>query len=215
MLKIIIAEDQLMFRQSLSNFIQMDDDVEKVMEASNGEEVLDILAKENADIVITDIEMPVMDGITLTRELKQCRPDLPVIAMTMYEEDLLLSEMIRAGARGYVLKKGKIEQLKEAVKAVLTNGYYFCNDSSSKLKEMLSRAHPETEIKVDEGLLSDTEIQIIQLTCEGLSTKQVAEKMFRSTRTIETYKHNIYQKLDIKKSPELVVFAIRSGIYKP
>jgi DNA-binding NarL/FixJ family response regulator len=215
MIKLMIAEDQQMFIDLLVDYFKREEDIIITGIGRNGQEILKLLEKADPpDVVLTDLDMGEMDGIELTRHLHEVYPKLPVIAMTMHEEDQLAADMIKAGAKGYVLKKGKLELLTKAVRVVKEEGLFFCDDSCEKLKKLIS-GNPFEITPVPPGMFSELELKIIQLTCESYTTQQMAQELHKSPRTIDNLKQSIYNKAGLSKQTELIMYAVQTGIYTP
>jgi DNA-binding NarL/FixJ family response regulator len=214
MIKVIIAEDQALFRDGLRMLLQDDSEIFIIGEAANGQEVMDLLLKEKPDVIITDIQMPEMDGVELTRELQGCYPEIKVIALTVYPEEYLIIDMLEAGAKGYLLKNSTREKIVEAIHAVHANGIYFCDTTSMKLMKKIAGSKIEISNKEDAGKFTDTEKQIIQLICQQFSSKEIGENMHLGLKTIESYRNKIFDKMGVKNMAGLVIYAIRAGLFK-
>lgn len=215
MIKVLVADDQVMFLEVMVMFLREDTCLQITGEARHGEEALSLALKEKPDVVITDIEMPQMDGIALTKELLAVYPDLPIIGLTVYEDDHLVADMFSAGAKGYLIKRCGREQVKEAIRVVHGKGYYFCQTSSAKLFKLIEGVRRRGSLPLEPGFFSESETKIIQLSCEGLSSQQIASQLHLGRRTVESYRHLIYQRLGIRNIAELITYAIRHGIYQP
>jgi DNA-binding NarL/FixJ family response regulator len=215
MIKVIIAEDQAMFREGLKLLLQDEPDIRITGEAANGEEVLDMVVKEKPDVIVTDIQMPKMDGVELTRVLQESYPEIKVIALTMYQEDYLIVDMLEAGAKGYLLKNSTRAKIVEAIHVVYANGRYFCETTSLKLMKKIAGSQFEISNRNDADKFSSTEKKIIELICQQLSSKEIGEKLHLGLKTIESYRNKIFDKMGVKNMAGLVIYAIRSGLFKP
>lgn len=212
---VLIADDLLMFREGLCLLLANRDDIRIAGEADNGLEAFRLAQELKPDVVITDIQMPEMNGIELTRELKALYPQLPVIALTMFKEDHLIVDMLEAGARGYLLKNANKEKLVEAIKSVHEGGWYYCDSTSLKLSKLIAGSKTEGLALPEPGKFTETEVQIIQLVCQQLTSKEIAARVFLGGRTVESYRHKIFEKMGVKNMAGLVIYAIRSGLFKP
>jgi DNA-binding NarL/FixJ family response regulator len=211
MIKIIIADDQVLFLQGLRLQLKDEEDLSIIGEANNGLEVIDLIQKEKPNIVITDIQMPVMDGVELTRLLRQHYPEIKVIGLTVFEEDYLIVDMIEAGARGYLLKSTTKEQLVEAIKAVQANGIYYCDHTSLKVLKKI--AATRNVVTIPAGIeLNETEKQIIKLISQQFSSKEIGARLNLGRATIEGYRIRIFNKMGVKNMAGLMVNAIRWGL---
>lgn len=210
--KIVIADDYPLFREGIHLMLAREN-VEITGEAADGRELLSVVKNVQPDVVITDIEMPVMNGIEATRELKSRNPGVRVIALTMFGEEHLIVDMLEAGAMGYLLKSSKKEELTEAIEIVYEGGTYFCNNTSMRLSRMI--AHRKTDEQKVEIKFSEKEKEIIKLICEQYASKQIATETQLTHRTVEKYRDHIMEKTGSKNVVGIVIYAIRHGIYNP
>ena len=181
-------------------------------EAENGKELLKVVEDLLPDVVITDIEMPVMNGIEATEKIKEKWPGTGVIALTMFGEDHLIVDMLEAGASGYLLKSTRKEELVEAIKAVNEGGTYFCNTTSMRLSKMIAQS--KARVEKEKASFTEKEIEIIRLICEQYASKEIADKTNLTHRTVEKYRDNIMQKTKARNMAGIVVYAIRHGMYE-
>lgn len=212
-IKIVIADDYPMFLEGIQLLLEKQDNIEIVGEAGNGKELLEVVKQAQPDVVITDIEMPVMNGIEATAELKKNFPGTGVIALTMYGDEHLIVDMLEAGANGYLLKKTTKQELKEAIKAVHEGANYFCNSTTMRLSKMVAQSKAQQGIPKIE--FPEKELEIIKLICEQYASKEIADKTSLTQRTVEKYRDNIMEKTGAKNMVGIVIYAIRNGIYKP
>ena len=212
-IKIAIADDYPMFLEGLQLLLEKQDNIEIVGEASNGQELLDVVKQTKPDVVITDIEMPVMNGIEATAALKKNFPDTRVIALTMYGDEHLIVDMLEAGADGYLLKKTTKQEVSEAIKAVYEGANYFCNSTTMRLSKMVAQSKAQQRIPKAE--FPEKELEIIKLICEQYASKEIADKTSLTHRTVEKYRDNIMEKTGAKNMVGIVIYAIKNGIYSP
>jgi DNA-binding NarL/FixJ family response regulator len=202
-----------MFREGMHLLLDKQKELEITGEAGNGKELLDSVRQHRPDVVITDIEMPVMNGIEATKEIKKEFPETGVIALTMYGDDYLIEDMLEAGANGYLLKNTTSEELVTAVKTVHEGYPYFCNATSLRLSKLIAKNKIlQDQKKAD---FSEKEIEIIQLICEQYASKEIADKTSLAHRTVEKYRDHIMQKTGSRNVVGIVIYAIKHGIYKP
>jgi DNA-binding NarL/FixJ family response regulator len=213
-INVIIADDQHLFLDGLRMLLADYKAIRIAGEAANGEEVLDLVVKAKPDVIITDIHMPVMDGVELTKELQKYYPEIKIIALTGLEEDHYVVDMLEAGAKAYLTKHAKKEKLVEAIYAVLGNANYFCERTSMKLLRKIAGSKIKVEITENASLLTPMEKQVVLLICEELSNKEIASRLDIVTKTVEGYRYKIYEKTGAKNAVGLVFFAIRSGLFK-
>lgn len=212
-IKIVIADDYPLFREGIRLMLINNKNISITGEAADGRELLSVVNNVQPDVVITDIEMPVMNGIDATRELKSRNPQVRVIALTMFGEEHLIVDMLEAGAMGYLLKSSKKEELTEAIEIVYEGGTYFCNNTSMRLSRMI--AHRKTDEQKEEIKFSEKEKEIIKLICEQYASKQIATATQLTHRTVEKYRDHIMEKTGSKNVVGIVIYAIRHGIYNP
>lgn len=205
MITIIIADDHSIIRDGLRAMLEKDDFCKIVGEASNGEELLELLKSTACDVVCTDISMPVMNGVEVTAQITKHFPKTKVMCLSMHEEATFIKQMMEAGAVGYVFKDSSKEELKEAIKAVHSGKKYF----NQKLFDILLNMESGGK---EVGILSSREKEILKLIAEEYTNPEIAEKLFLSVRTVDTHRQNLIQKLDVKNTAGLVKYAIKSGL---
>lgn len=207
-IKIILADDHQLFRNGLRILLEAFDDFEICGEAVNGAEVIKILENTDCDLVLMDIDMPVMDGIDATRESLAINPDVKIIALSMYGEEEYYHRMVEAGAKGFLLKDSDINEVKEAIVNVHNGGNYF---SQELLQHVIQKIRSrETETK--HANLSNREKEILYNICEGLSNQEIAERLFISKRTVDKHRANLLSKTNSKNTASLILYAIKNKI---
>ena len=214
-IKLAIVDDQNLFLKGLKFIIQTFEDVELVAEASSGQELLDKMEAACPDVVLSDIKMPGMDGIELTKTLKKRYPGIKVILLTMYDDERLISHVMEIGANGYLLKDEDPEIVHEAIRAVMTKDFYF-NDyvSNALLKQVRgkNKTSPSTILSSSKTNLSPRELEVLQLICQELSTNEIAQKLFISARTVEGHRKNLLEKTGVKNVAGLVIYAVKNEL---
>ncbi len=196
-IRIVIADDHQLFRNGLKSMLH-EDSYEIVGEASNGKDLLTLLHKIEADIILLDISMPETSGIQLIETLKNDHPQIKCIMLTMHEEARYVMESLKKGADGYLLKDSSEGELKAAISEVIKGNKYFKNKVSELLVHQLSR---DEKIKNE---LTNREIEIVKLVAEGKITKEIADQLHVSVRTIETHRSKIMKKLNVSNASEMV-----------
>lgn len=210
-IKILIVDDHKLIQNGLKSIINTVHNISVIKSCDDGKEAIAYL-KENAhkiDVVLMDITMPKMNGIESTEIITKLHPSITVLALTMHSDEAYIMKMINAGALGYILKDSGREKLVDAIKTVYRKEKYYSNEVSLKLINVLLNKNEEADRDAE---LSKREIQIIQLITDGISKKEVAKKLSISVRTIETHRHNIYKKLHIKNTAELVRYALNKKL---
>lgn len=205
--KVIIVDDHIIFRKGLHTILNELDYVKVMGEASNGNELLDLLKKQTPDIIFMDIKMPVMDGIEATKKAISKYPDLKIIALTMFEEISYFNEMIDAGASGFLLKKTTTEELEKAVSLVLNDESYFSEEFMNSVNKYMKPRQKESTIK-----LSEREQEVLELICKGFSNAEISRFLGLSSRTIDGHRAKLLEKTGAKNAPNLVMFALKNGL---
>ncbi|NND32409.1 MAG: response regulator transcription factor [Saprospiraceae bacterium] len=205
-MKILLVDDHKIIRQVLGDYLK--DNLDAVIfEAGNGQEALEMIKGDNFEIVITDVNMPKMDGVELMKNIHEYDPELKVIALSMMDDKVSIKKMLKAGAQAYVLKEGNTEDLVKAIKAVINGEKYYSSTVTEVIMDSLSSsAQTGTE-------LTNREREILYLIFQERSNKEIAEQLFISLRTVETHKHNIMEKTGAKNLAGLVKFAIRNKLF--
>ena len=208
-IRVVLADDHALVRQALRTFLEREG-FEVVAEASDGQEVMRVVPKLQPNIAIVDISMPLLNGLAATHELKRSSPRTKVVVVTQHDEDQYVVESIRAGVRGYVLKTQVATDLVEALRQVDRGGVY--------LSPGISRAIVQAYLSKSDfppDPLTSRERQVLQHIGEGKSTKELAALMGISTKTAESHRARLMQKLDIHETASLVRYAIRRGLVQP
>ncbi|HEY5969983.1 MAG TPA: response regulator transcription factor [Chitinophagaceae bacterium] len=210
-MKVLIADDHLLFRLGLASVLKQFDFISKVQEAENGREVIEEISKESYDVVLMDINMPVMNGTEATRLIKREFPDIKVIALTVFEDQKHVIEMIESGASGYIIKNTNANELKTALLKVSNNELYFSRQISESLITSLVNKHTMRKSQYNEQL-SNREKEILYLICKEYTSKEIAESLYLSEKTVDWHRLNLLQKTHSKNIAGLVLFALRCGI---
>ncbi len=213
-IKILIVDDQALFREGLRTLLSVQADFEVVGEASNGEEALRYAAQYHPNVILMDLRMPVMDGVTATRRLRELYPECKVIVLTTFDDDEDIFEGMRAGAVGYLLKDVSSEKLFEAIHATSRGEYFLMPSITAKVMaefSRLSRPAPKADFELVDPL-SSREIEILRLVSTGLSNKEIADKLVIAEGTVKNHLTNILAKLSAKDRMQAVIKARDLGI---
>lgn len=204
--KIGIADDQQLFLKSLAQLIDRFKNFVTILEASNGEVLLKKLqlATEYPDILIMDVNMPVMDGVEASKIVSEKYPDLKIVALSMKDDDTTIIEMLKAGACAYLLKDIHPMELEKALAEIYEKGYYNADELNIRYRRLL-RNKQETE-KV---LLSEQELRFLKYACSDLTYKQIAAEMNKAVRTIDGYRESVFQKFNVQSRVGMAMEAIR------
>ncbi|MEO6613404.1 MAG: response regulator transcription factor [Chitinophagaceae bacterium] len=214
-IKVMIADDHEIYRDGLRMMISREAEIELVGEAENGREVVEMARELHPEIILMDIVMPVNDGIFATRQLKEEMPGINVIALSMFNEDNLVVDMLDAGATGYLLKNADKKEIMEAIRSVYKQVPYYCSSTSGKLARMIARSRFNPFTKIGKLSFSDKEMDIIKMLCREYSNKEIAGKLSLSVRTVEGHRLKIFEKIGVKSTTGLVIYAMKNGIFKP
>jgi DNA-binding NarL/FixJ family response regulator len=208
--KVVIVEDHTLILEAISELVNSFDNFEVMYLCKNGEELVTKLksAKNIPELILMDVNMPIMNGVETTYYLKENYPDVKVIALSVVEDEQAIIEMLKAGAKGYLLKDVEKYTLELALNEVIKKGFYHTKNVSDILIKSLN----EDEGKILK--LKDREKEFIKLVCTELTYKEIADKMFLSPKTIDGYRDALFQKLNVKNRIGLVVYAIKHNIFE-
>jgi DNA-binding NarL/FixJ family response regulator len=212
--KILIVDDHEVVRDGLKNILTSLDNISIAGEAGNGEDAVKMYSSLKPDLVIMDISMPGMNGIEATRVIKEKDPDARILILTMHDNQEYLNQIIRSGAKGFILKNTDKEELLDAVRTVSSGDNFFSKDISKLIIDNYIRTAKETE-KNDgykEVPLTKREIEILKLIASGYSNQEIANILYISYNTVDTHRKNIMHKLSIKNTAGLVRYAIEKGL---
>ncbi len=209
-IKIVLADDHALVRQGVRMMLEMAaNEFEVIGEVCNGEELLAFAQKTPADVYIVDISMPVLNGVEAVRKLVKLDPHAKVLILSMYDDRVSVEKALKAGAKGFVVKVSRAEELLEAVREVAAGKFYFGGKISKFLVQGFLGKHAS---KKQSGQLTAKEKEVLQLIAEGYSSKQIAQHFTLSLNTIHVHRNNIMRKLGIHKQAELVRYALKEGI---
>jgi len=209
MKSIVIVDDHTLLSQAISGLVNSFEDFEVLYTCKNGQELIDKLVfKENIpDIILMDVQMPIMDGIEATLHLKDHFPGIKVIALSVEAEERTILRMLRAGAKGYLLKDTEKSVLENALKELDEQGFYHTNTVAQLLVKSLEEDHSLA--------LKEREVEFIKHACTEMTYNEIADKMFLSPKTIQGYRDSVFSKLNLKNRTGLVIYAIKNGFFKP
>jgi DNA-binding NarL/FixJ family response regulator len=207
-INIAIVDDHTLFRNGVAALMSEFEELKVVFEAENGEQLQQMLVKHPLpQVILMDINMPVIDGYAATKWVKETHPEIKVLALSMFEDDKAVIRMIRCGAGGYVLKESRPSELLEAIKTIADKGVYINEMVSGKLIRSVSGND-------DSPVFTSKEFEFLKLSCSELTYKEIADQMFVSPRTVDNYREALFQKLNLKSRTGLVLYAIQNEIFK-
>lgn len=223
MIKVLLADDQELIRQSLSFVMSRQEDIEMVGTAANGREALELVEEKQPDVVLLDIRMPEMDGVECTRRIKQEFPGIKVIILTTFDDDDYVFDALRYGASGYLLKGVSVDGLtnavREAAREAARGGSIIAPDVASKVLQMFSRmAQGDVQVRVNKKNaleLTKMEWQVIREVSCGLSNKEIAGRLYLSEGTVRNYISSILRKLELRDRTQLAIWAVQNQNSQP
>jgi DNA-binding NarL/FixJ family response regulator len=210
-IRVAVVDDQRLFTKGLSGLVDMLPGVEVVGVAYNGEEALALCREEEPDVVLMDISMPKMDGISATREIKDLLPQTAVVILTGHEEDEHVFEGIKAGAQGYLLKDSEPEDLSRAIHTVHAGDTIIAPDLAQKMVTTFEGGGPGGSSHLAPPL-TERELEVIKALSQGMSDRQIASSLGISEKTVRNHTSNIYRKLHIFDRTQAVIYAVREGV---
>ncbi|MFH1465664.1 MAG: response regulator transcription factor [Pseudomonadota bacterium] len=209
--RVLLADDHRLMREGLKTLLAGESDLQVVGEAEDGRSAVNLTLELRPDVVIMDVAMPGMNGIEATRQILHDAPGTKVIALSMHSDRRFVSEMLKVGAVGYLLKDGAFEELVRAVRAVLAGQTYLHPRIASIVIEYHVR-RPQHEGGSAWSVLTSREREVLQLLSEGKTSKQIAAKLHISAKTVESHRRQITEKLGLRSVAELTKYAIREGL---
>jgi DNA-binding NarL/FixJ family response regulator len=211
-IKIAIADDYKIYRDGLKVGLAADNNMEVVLEADNGEDLLSGLEKAKPDVIIMDLKMPIMDGMEATKEVRKNFSDIKVLVVTMYEDDKFIIHLMENGANGYLLKNAESDEILKSIYAVHENGYYF-NDLVNKalLKKLVMKRDFKPSFNQDIDF-TERELEVLKLICEEKTAAEIGKEIFLSPRSVEGIRQRLIEKVGVRNTAGLVMFAMKNGI---
>lgn len=215
MIQVALVDDQVLFRRGMSLLLRDMADVRVAFECANGEELLTGLRDNPVDIVLLDVDMPVMDGMEAMKRMKELHPEVKVVMLSTYADDAHIVEAMELGANAYLLKTAEPEEIENAIRSVAESGYHF-NERVSKVmlhglvaRKQVKPAYPEVDP------LSERELEVLRAICQEMTTTEIAGQLFISPRTVEGHRNNLLLKTGARNAAGLVVYALTKGLYTP
>lgn len=212
-IRIVLCDDHQIIREGLRSLLEKQPDMAVVGEALNGLGAIKLVADKKPDIVVLDIAMPEMNGIAAARRIFTDHPKVKILALSMHSDHHFVTEMLEAGASGYMLKDSAFGELTIAIRTIISGGLFISpNIAGNVLEEFARRANPGHQSQRRISQLSHREKEILQLISEGHSTKEIATKINVSVKTVETHRQHIMQKVGVHNVAALTKYAVREGL---
>lgn len=211
-IRLIIADDHEIFRDGLALMLSKQENMTLVGQAGDGQALLQLAEETQPDMVLTDIKMPIVDGITATRALLRLYPHLKIIALSMFEEENLIVDMLEAGAKGYLLKNADKQEILQAILTVLEGNIFYCKHTTAHLASLIVKSKFDPQKKDPAVLFTEREREIIRLICLQHTAQEIGDLLYISKRTVEGYRTRILEKMDVKNTAGVVIFALKHSL---
>ncbi len=211
-INIMIVDDHKIFRDGLKLLFSHFSFIDKIFEAANGREFLDSVGEFNPDIILMDINMPLMGGVEATVEALDLNPDLKIIVLTTFHNEDFIEQMMLAGVEGYMLKRSSPDEFESALIKVHGGGNFFSDEIIQVVLKNLSRQRSESERKQTGSSFTDREKEVLELTCKGYNNEQIAELIHISPKTVEKYKSSLFQKTNTFNTVNLIIYSFKNKL---
>ena len=213
-IRLLIADDHEIFRDGLALMLSKQKHLTLLGQAEDGKELIELVKMNNPDIVLADIKMPRMDGIEATKFLTAQFPQVKIIALSMYDEENLIIEMLEAGAKGYLLKNADKQEILDAIEQVFDDHVFYCKHTSAKLASLIVKSKFNPYRKKEAVVFTEREKEIIKLICLQCTAHEIGDKLFISKRTVEGYRTKILEKMGVKNTAGVVVYALKHDMIR-
>jgi DNA-binding NarL/FixJ family response regulator len=204
-IKLAIVDDREKLRKAIIRLLNLENDFEVILEAENGHDLLEQLASKTPDVILLDIRMPVMDGIEATDKIKEYFPHLKIIAYSQYDKEENIIKMNIQGVKSFIGKEGEPQELFKAIRIVHDGGAYLTEKAAIIIQKHLSNFYEKIDQRADEFLFQDGDIKFLKMILEGLTSKEIGEKINRSHRTVEDMRDKLYRKYNVANKQQLVM----------
>ena len=212
MIRVLLADDHSIVRAGLRRLIEESEDIRVIAEASDGQEAIRFVQTSLPDVAVVDISMPGVDGLEVIDQIHNRHPKLPILVLTMHEEEQYVIRALSVGATGYVTKRSAPEKLVEAIRKVHDGGRFLSDSAAEALAARMSRGRSGSS-PLD--LLSNREIQVLRCLAQGQTNREIAEAYGLSIKTVDTYRSRLLAKLNLRNNAELSRFAIQNRLVEP
>lgn len=213
-IKMIIADDEILFRSGISFLLQREENIDIVFEANNGQEVIDYLktSDNKPDLILMDLKMPELNGVEATKIVHKYYPEIKVIALTSYNSNSFINNMIQVGASSYLVKNSTPNEMIFTINEVATKGFYYNDFVLQVIQDNIAFEKNKQKSNFDGGYLTAREKEILLMICKQMSAVEISEKTFISPRTVEGHRNNLMIKTGSKNVAGLVVYAFQNGL---
>lgn len=210
--KVLLADDHVLLRDALANLINSFDEFRIMAVASNGKELTGIISKTNfPDIVLLDLNMPIMDGYETAQWLHENYPDIKILVLTMYDSEIALIRLLQVGVRGFLKKDIHPNELHRAVTSVAEDGYYYSHNTTGKLATLFQKNN-NSKSSLEKAMLSTLDIEFLRYASTDMTYKEIAHVMNITPRAIDGYRDSLFDRLDVKSRVGLAIYAVKNGI---
>ena len=211
-IKVMMVDDHVLLRDALASLINTFDEFNVIHSVGSGHEFIRSLSEGyRPDIVLLDLNMPILDGFETAKWLYKTHPEIKILILTMYDSEIALIRLLKAGVKGFLKKDVHPNELRAALKSVADNGFYYSHDTTGKLAGLFQR-DTESNRFVEKAILSDKEIDFLRLASTDKTYKEIAAELNISPRAIDGYRDGLFEKLDVKSRVGLAIYAVKNGI---
>jgi len=208
----ILVDDHSIVRQGIKSVISQEPDIEIVAEASNGNEAIELVREKSPDVVIMDITLPLLNGLDASRQILKQNKNIKIVILSMHENRVFIEKALNYGVKGYVMKESAVDEIRQAIREVYAGRYFLsAKISSFVIQDYVANKKKPIQLR-SISVLTSREREVLQLIAEGLSSKEIAQRLNLALKTILVHRNNIMRKLDIHNQTQLVRFALKEGI---
>lgn len=210
----IIADDERLFRTGIAFLLQQEPNIEILLQADNGQEVVDFLklSEEHPDVILMDLKMPVLNGVEATKTIHKYFPEIKVIALTSYNSNSFIHNMIQVGAASYLVKNATPDEMLFTINEVVDKGFYYNDFVLQVIQDNITFDAATQKSNFDRDFLTNREKEILQMICKQMNTAEISEKTFTSARTVEGHRNNLMAKTGSKNVAGLVIYALQNAL---